>query len=330
MTAVPVTLIFADGATRTLTAAPGENVVAAADEAGLSLLTDCREGRCATCMGQLLSGEVELGDYEEGTLDAEDRARGKILTCVTMVRGACAIEFPYDSSEAIEPPPPMPGRVVSADIVAQEALRLEVELDGPLHFLPGQYVRLRPRGATFERSFSMANAPGAQRLVFFVRLVEGGRFSDWARAARPGEMLEVSHPHGSFFLRDEARPRVMVAGGTGLAPFLSMLELMAADPAAAAQPTTLMIGARTPAHLFALDSATALAGRLPGLSLKVLVDEAAGEGAYARGRATDALAGLDPAARLYLCGPPAMVDAGRKAALAAGFAHDDVLCERFT
>jgi benzoate/toluate 1,2-dioxygenase reductase component len=335
MSSVPVTLIFADGASCTLPVEPGENIVTAADTAGFSLLTDCREGRCATCMGQLLSGSVELGDYDEGTLDDEDRAAGKILTCVARVQQhACVIEFPYDFAEVSEPVPSLAGRLVAVEPVAAEALRVEIDVDEPLDFLPGQYVRLRPDGADFQRSFSMANAPGATRLVFFIRTVPGGQFSTWTtEQARPGAAVEVSRPHGTFFLRTEARPRLFVAGGTGLAPFLSMLETLAANlvQAAAAPVTDLLVGARTPEHLFALDAVEALAARVPNLRVQFLVDETEDQ-RFRRGRAMDVLAelGLDSRTRVYLCGPPPMVDAGRQAAVALGVSRDDVLCECFT
>ncbi|MBU3652616.1 MAG: electron transfer flavoprotein, partial [Limnohabitans sp.] len=50
------------------------------------------------------------------------------------------------------------------------------------------------------------------------------------------------------------------------------------------------------------------------------------------GYPTDLIArcSLDPATRVYLCGPPPMVEAGRKAVQAAGLNAADVLCERFT
>src|SRR3546814_16999761 len=84
---------------------------------------------------------------------------------------------------------------------------------------------MRPPGSEEWRSYSMACCSGAQRLAFYIRLVEGGSFSTWlTESAQVGGHLELSEPHGSFFLRHEARPRLFIAGGTGLAPFLAMLE----------------------------------------------------------------------------------------------------------
>ncbi|RYZ13116.1 MAG: 2Fe-2S iron-sulfur cluster binding domain-containing protein [Comamonadaceae bacterium] len=334
MTTVPITLLFADGASRRFPAMAGQSVASAAAEAGLHLLTDCSNGQCGTCTAQLISGDLELGDYDRAVLPDADRKAGAVLTCVSRVSGPCAVELPYDLSEATaEELPPIVGRIAVLEHVALETLRLEVDVDQPVDFQPGQYMRLRGRGEADWRSYSMANASGAMRLVFFVRLVEGGVFSTWLTTqARVGAELELSEPHGSFFLRHEPRPRLFVAGGTGLAPFLSMLEAIAADSRAPAArpPTTLLLGARSGEHLFALDQLERLRERLPDLQVKLAAETAPPEQCHA-GYATDLIAtlGLDPATRIYLCGPPPMVEAGRAAAQAVGLARGDMLCERF-
>jgi 3-phenylpropionate/trans-cinnamate dioxygenase ferredoxin reductase subunit/benzoate/toluate 1,2-dioxygenase reductase subunit len=170
--------------------------------------------------------------------------------------------------------------------------------------------------------------PGTDRLQFFVRLVPGGAFSQWLAGAKPGDQVELSAPHGSFFLRHEDRPRLFVAGGTGVAPFLSMLRAMAAHPPA--QRTTFLVGARTPGHLFALDELNRLREQLEGMDLQIAVEQDAQANCH-RGYATDLIPDLDldPSTRVYLCGPPPMVEAGRRAAEAAGVRRADVLCERF-
>jgi len=66
------------------------------------------------------------------------------------------------------------------------------------------------------------------------------------------------------------------------------------------------------------------------MELQVAVEQDADAGCHA-GYATDLIPqlGLDPSTRVYLCGPPPMVEAGRRAAAAAGLPAADVLCERF-
>lgn len=326
---IPVTLLFADGASHRLAVPEGGRLLDAAGEAGLALLTDCSNGQCGTCTAQLVSGGIALDDYDKAVLPDADRAAGTVLPCVCRVTGPCAIELPYDSSEALgEEPQPIAAEVTAVEPVASETVRLEVRVPQAVSFEPGQYVRITPAGADFHRSYSMANVPGTDRLQFFIRLVPGGAFSQWLAGAKAGDPVELSTPHGTFFLREEDRPRLFVAGGTGVAPFLSMLRAMAARPAA--QRTTLLVGARTPGHLFALDELKQLGERLQGMDLQVAVEQDAQPGCHA-GYATDLIPqlGLDPSTRVYLCGPPPMVEAGRRAAEAAGLQRADVLCERF-
>jgi benzoate/toluate 1,2-dioxygenase reductase subunit len=51
--------------------------------------------------------------------------------------------------------------------------------------------------------------------------------STWLESAQPGNKVELTGPLGSFYLRAVERPLLFLAGGTGLAPFLSMLEVLA-------------------------------------------------------------------------------------------------------
>lgn len=334
MKTIPITLLFADGATHQLQAQQGQKLVEAAEGAGLSLLTDCANGQCGTCAAQRVSGDVAMDDYDTSVLPDEDRAGGAILCCVARASEPCIIELPYDASEASGgEPPAQRGRVHALERVAEETMRLEVDIDTPLEFLPGQYVRIRPEGQAQWRSYSMANASGATRLVFYVRIVPGGVFSRWLEtAATPGAIMEVGAPRGSFFLRDEPRPRLFVAGGTGLAPFLAMLRAMEVS-ATAPIATRLLIGVRSGSHFFAEDEITDLKSRMPGLEVEYAAESDAASPAGSSchtGYATDLIkTGMDPTTRIYLCGPPPMVEAGRDAAARAGIRKADVLCERF-
>jgi 3-phenylpropionate/trans-cinnamate dioxygenase ferredoxin reductase subunit/benzoate/toluate 1,2-dioxygenase reductase subunit len=331
-TPFPVTLLFSDGVSRRLQVACGQNLVTAASEAGLNLLTDCSNGQCGTCTAQLVSGKVELEDYDTSVLPDEDRDDGVVLPCVCKITGPCAVEFPYDSTEALtEEPEPMEAEVTAVEQVASEIVRLELSVPEKIVFEPGQYVRIHPRGAEASRSYSMANVPGTDRLEFYIRLVAGGAFSSWLATAKAGDLVDISAPHGTFFLRHEDRPRLFVAGGTGIAPFLSMLRAVAGDSSAPQLPTTIVIGARTPGHLLAMEELQQLKAKLPGLSIHLAVEQGDDSGAH-HGYPTDLIQTLqlDASTRVYLCGPPPMVEAGRHAAESAGLPRKEVLCERFT
>lgn len=331
MSTTEITLLFSDGASRRLNASCGDSIVNAAQEAGLHLLTDCANGQCGTCTASLVSGNVELDHYDRAVLPDEDRACGSILTCVSKVTGPCVVEIPYELAEATaEEMPPIQGRIEAITQVAAETIKLEIAVESPIVFHPGQYVRIRPTGIDDWRSYSMANAVGSSHLVFYVRLVPDGVFSTWLTStAAVGDSVELSEPHGSFFLRDEARPRLFVAGGTGLAPFLAMLYLIAGG-AVSPQPTTLLLGVRTGGHLFALDELEKLRAAIPDLTIQYAAELEPAENC-AEGYATDLIktVAIAPNTRVYLCGPPPMVDAGRTAAVSQGLARNEVLCERF-
>jgi ferredoxin-NADP reductase/ferredoxin len=329
-----ITLLFADGATHALSAQPGQKLLEVAGAAGLTLLTDCANGQCGTCLAQCVSGNVDLDDYDTTALPDDEREGGAILCCVARTQGSAIIELPYDESEACgQEPPAQMGRVVAVTPIAEEIVQLDVEVPEPVHFLPGQYVRLKAEGVEDARSYSMANASGATRLSFYIRLVPNGQFSNWLKnVAASGLTLEVGAPRGSFFLRETERPRLFVAGGTGLAPFLAMLQHLSNEVGAdvAKAPTRLLVGARSGAHLFAREALQALKRQLPSLEILYAAEGNAPEGCHC-GYPTELIGtqALLPNTQIYVCGPPSMVDATRAAALQAGARKGDVLCERF-
>lgn len=111
------------------------------------------------------------------------------------------------------------------------SLYLEPEDGGPLPaFLPGQYLTLvlEIDGETVRRNYSLSDAPGKPCLRISVKREEGGRVSNWLHAhARPGTVLDVLPPSGDFVLQPapaEGRPLVLVTGGVGITPAMSMLE----------------------------------------------------------------------------------------------------------
>lgn len=331
MNTIPVTLLFSDGVTHHLQAAKGDKLIDVAAGAGLTLLTDCSNGQCGTCAANCVSGAMELDDYDPSVLPDDERDDGAVLCCVARVNEPTVVELPYDSSEAsAEEAPAQQGRVHAIERVADETVRLEVDVDAAVHFLPGQYVRLLIPGQSQWRSYSMANESGQTRLVFFVRIVAGGMFSNWLSSdATPGSAIEVSAPRGSFFLRNDDRPRLFIAGGTGLAPFLAMLRAVGNGSYAAA-PTRLLVGVRTGSHLFATEDIDAIKRDFPALEVAYAAEADVAHGCH-QGYATDLIgqAEVDPRTQVYLCGPPPMVEAGRDAIAKAGLRKGDALCERF-
>jgi len=107
--------------------------------------------------------------------------------------------------------------------------------DWPGH-LPGQHVVIRltaEDGYTAQRSYSLASPPDVPQLHLTVERLDGGEVSPYLTdEVRPGDLLELRGPIGGYFVWSavadradgEPRPVQLVAGGSGVAPFLAMVE----------------------------------------------------------------------------------------------------------
>jgi ferredoxin-NADP reductase len=109
--------------------------------------------------------------------------------------------------------------------------------DWPGH-LPGQHIVVRltaEDGYTAQRSYSLASPPDEHQLHLVVERLDGGEVSPYlADEVRSGDVLELRGPIGGYFVwsatADRAdssqgrRPVQLIAGGSGVAPFLAMLD----------------------------------------------------------------------------------------------------------
>lgn len=149
-----------------------------------------------------------------------------------------------------------------SDDVVELTIRLPPSVD--FRYLPGQFIRLStPQGV--ERSYSLANAPGDDRLLRLqVRLHPGGTFSDYlAHRAACGDLLHLVGPHGHFFLRgmtaSTVRATVFLATGTGIAPIHAMVQGLTAGKREGLGEVTLYWGNRTRSDAYLADRIADLA-----------------------------------------------------------------------
>jgi ferredoxin-NADP reductase/MOSC domain-containing protein YiiM len=99
--------------------------------------------------------------------------------------------------------------------------------------LPGQYVVVRlpltAGGPPIFRSYSLSNLPSTDRYRISVKVEPHGVAGAYLRQLRVGDVLDVSLPRGSFTLRAEERPIVLLSAGIGVTPVLAMLYALAED-----------------------------------------------------------------------------------------------------
>lgn len=311
-----VTIVFEDGRSVKIQADEADTIYLACLKNKIRILTECLEGTCATCKGLCVEGDYWLDEYVEGALSKEEAARREVLTCQMHVKSDCIIEFPYASHIAMKAPPvTVPTTVAAVENVSSTVVRLDLELaDGAAapDFIPGQYVNLSVPGTEAARSYSFANAPGAEGPCrFYIKLLEQGAMSDYVSGrAKPGDEIAMTGPFGRFYLRQPTRPLLMVAGGTGLAPMLSMLDHMAATETTG-QPVHLLVGANHPDELFSLEQIMSYGEKGIDLTAEFAVvepnDAWTGAVGHVTGLLRDAMVAESP--DVYLCGPPPMIEA---------------------
>jgi ferredoxin-NADP reductase/MOSC domain-containing protein YiiM len=99
--------------------------------------------------------------------------------------------------------------------------------------LPGQFLTLRlhpdPAGPPLLRSYSLSGPPGASDYRISVKREEGGAASQFLHTrVRTGDQLEVAAPRGTFILRPDPAPVLLISAGVGATPVLAMLHALAA------------------------------------------------------------------------------------------------------
>lgn len=304
-----------------------ETILDAAFREGWNLVHGCREGQCTACKSFLLEGEVSHDRYSPDALSESEESQGYTLLCRALPD---TDEVVVELLHVLDPDhlrlahPIADGRatVTAVEPLTGDMVRLRLSVAEPagFGFTPGQYVDLHLPGTDGEerRSFSMANvadADGPATLDLVIRRYPGGRFSGLlepggADSLAPGDELAFTGPYGSMALRPGDRPVLLVAGGSGIGPILSLLgELAAAE---ATRPVRFFYGARTEADLPLREEIAALGERLGDFAFVPVLSEEEWDGAT--GLVHDAAAAAVGAGELpdpvvCACGPPPMIEA---------------------
>ncbi|SFV07228.1 benzoate/toluate 1,2-dioxygenase reductase subunit [Methylobacterium sp. 174MFSha1.1] len=325
-----VALNFEDGVTRFIACRPGETVADASYRLGINIPLDCRDGACGTCRVRCESGRFDPGSYIEDALSDEEAAEGYGLACQMRPKTDLVLAIAASSEVCKTKAAALKGRVSAVRRLSDTTFGLKLETEEPVGFLPGQYVNIAVPGSALARSYSFSSVPGSAKAEFLIRNIPGGLMSTYlAEGAREGDTLDLTGPSGSFYLREIRRPVLMLAGGTGLAPFLSMLGKVAET--GADQPIHLVYGVTHDADLVETGALDDAAAKIPGFSFETCV--ASPESQHPkRGYVTEHLAdahlhGGD--IDTYLCGPPAMVDAVRKTFAERGLSPASFHYEKF-
>jgi ferredoxin-NADP reductase len=112
------------------------------------------------------------------------------------------------------------------------AVVLRLDVADRVRHMPGQHYVVRltaPDGYTAQRSYSVASAPDDDAVELCIERLDEGEVSGYlADVVEPGDVLEVRGPIGGWFVWDGVTPALLLGGGFGVVPFVSMLRTAAA------------------------------------------------------------------------------------------------------
>ncbi|MGG2047809.1 MULTISPECIES: 2Fe-2S iron-sulfur cluster-binding protein [Burkholderia] len=321
---------------------PDDTILRAAQRAGIAFPYECNVGACGNCKFQLVEGELHEHWPEAPGRSAKDRERGRFLGCQAVPGGDCTIKVRTAEQYApVHPPRQLTARLEACRDITHDIREFRFSLETPLPFEPGQYALLSLPGVTGQRAYSMSNVadPADPSLHFQVRRVPGGAGTRTLfDTLRPGHRIEIDGPYGHAWLRrDVRRDVVCLAGGSGLAPMISIARGIAFDLNFQDNEFHFLYGGRTLDDLCGRDMLEALPGFGTRIHYRTAVSapdasEAAG-GADHVGfvhELADALLGdrlRDM--EIYFAGPPAMGAAVQQMLLARQVPFDRVHFDQF-
>lgn len=331
-------LKFYGGVERTVSVGSGQTLLEAAEAAGIPLLHQCRSGSCSTCICEVLEGQLHHRKGVATSLLPMEYAEGKRLSCMALLEqdSVVAFDYPIDLLER-DKPQSFKAKVFGVANVASDVVRLTLRAPKRLDFAfsSGQFLRLRVPGTDEWRSYSMASSHlKPHEMDFYLRLVPGGCMSNWVgNGCNVGDLIEAEGPFGTFFLRPSRGKHIFIAGGTGLAPILSMLDALR-HSTGPRPPMLLSFGCTRVDQLFALERIDLLGQWLPSLETRLSVIEASESLSpdIRRGNPVEAIVAddIDPGETVvYLCGPPPMIEAGHRHFVSLGVPEHNIYNETF-
>lgn len=330
------------------TCEPGEKILFAGLRAGLTLPYDCATGTCGMCKARVRAGTVETIWPGAPALAKLQADKGDILMCQCRATSETVLRVP--ASVTVAPSGPLPrygsGHVHHVELLTEDVMHFELALPEPMTFHAGQFVVLTAPGINGARAYSMVNhALEASTLELVIKKKAGGGLSEWLfEADRTGLELGVFGPLGrATFRPDEDRDFVCIAGGSGIAGILSILEHAAAAGHFRHHKGLVFFGVRTLSDGFYLDRFSRLVTQSDG-ALEVVLALSHGEAVasvhpqypaiqmakgFVHDVANDRLEADCSAMTTFVAGPPPMVDGAIRVLIGHGVPSAQIRYDKF-
>ena len=322
---------------RQLPVQTGKSLLATLADHKVFLPTACGgRGFCGQCKVRVLSGGGEVTERETKRLGPA-LSDGFRLACQVQVQQNLAIEVPAEVLTK--------GQILATcyaiEDLTGDVRRFRFDLADPsqLDFVPGQYVQFHcpsypgsPEEVT--REYSIASDPGQKnRVDLIIRRVRQGACTTYCfDHLKVGDRVQLSGPFGDFCLSKTDAPMIFIAGGSGMAPFVSILHQMVHTNCR--RPATFFYGGNLVRDLYLLEEMRRFEAGLAAFRFVPVVARPGecpdwtgqtGLVTEAVQRTYSGLAGFEG----YLCGPPGMIEASVKVLTGLGMAQEEIRYDKF-
>lgn len=309
------------GTGETFEVATDDTILRAALRSGLGMPYSCNSGSCGNCRFELVDGAVEHVRADPPAWTDRDRKRNRWLGCQSRALSDCAIKVRLDPSyESAFRPVRMTGRLAGVTELTHDMREFAFALSGPDGFRPGQYALLTLPGVEGPRAYSMCNLPGEAVWRFQIKRATGGAATGVLfETLRDGDPVDIDGPYGTAYLReDRDRDLLLIAGGSGLSPMISIARAAATSAALAERRIDFLYACRTPRDVCGDSMLRELSGYGDRLSYRAAISEADAAVGWEgpTGLAHEAVAALHGEritdVEIYFAGPAAMAAALQK------------------
>jgi Na+-transporting NADH:ubiquinone oxidoreductase subunit F len=320
----------------------GESLLMSLKSEGIYLPSACGgRGTCAYCKCRITEGGGPLSPTELPLLEPQEIERDVRISCQVKVRNDMQIEIPEELLLVQE----FKGVAEKITDLTHDIKLIRIRLREPeeITFTPGQYVQLEapPYGDQREsvfRAYSIASPPYEKNIVeLIIRLVPGGICTTYVfEHLSEGDEVSLTGPFGDFRLSETEAEMFWIAGGSGMAPFWSILRQMRRD--GVERETHYFFGAVGVRDMFFLDELRELEKELPWFHFVPALsgpkdgedDEPEWDGE--RGLITEVVdrhVEQGTAGEGYLCGSPGMIDASIRVLNDKGITEDRIYYDKF-
>jgi CDP-4-dehydro-6-deoxyglucose reductase/ferredoxin-NAD(P)+ reductase (naphthalene dioxygenase ferredoxin-specific) len=178
----------------------------------------------------------------------------------------------------------------------------------------------------------MANSPNTSELEFHIKTLDGGEVSNYVKnSLQVGEIIKVKGPYGNAHLREKHKgPIIAVAGGTGLAPILSIIKH--SQEIKMKQPINVYYGSQSEKELYFVEQFEKIEKINKNFNFFPVVIEESKNQTIRKGFVTEAVVqdikNFD-GYKAYLAGPPKMVEVAEDLLMSKGIRKVDIHSDAF-